>query len=221
MPVAAREASVYTAVTIAEYYRQMGLNVLLLADSTSRWAQALREMSGRLEEIPGEEAFPAYLESVIASFYERGGIVRLKDGSLGSVTIGAFRPFPLAELCDLLYGAARVVCVEKGLAPGLGGVLASNVRMALRGAPKPVYTVIAGLGGRPITRASLAEVFRRAAQDNLEDVTFLDLNWEVVHAQTRRAGATRESGPIAENLLKALNPGLVRRVAGERRTIDG
>jgi Archaeal/vacuolar-type H+-ATPase subunit A len=88
MPVAAREASVYTGVTLAEYYRQMGLNVLLLADSTSRWAQALREMSGRLEEIPGEEAFPAYLESVIASFYERGGIVRLKNGKTGSVTIG-------------------------------------------------------------------------------------------------------------------------------------
>ncbi len=74
-------------MTLAEYYRQMGLNVLLLADSTSRWAQALREMSGRLEEIPGEEAFPAYLESVIAAFYERGGVVRLKDGSTGSVTI--------------------------------------------------------------------------------------------------------------------------------------
>jgi V/A-type H+-transporting ATPase subunit A len=88
MPVAAREASVYTAVTLAEYYRQMGLNVLLLADSTSRWAQAMREMSGRLEEIPGEEAFPAYLESTIASFYERAGIVRLRDGTLGSVTIG-------------------------------------------------------------------------------------------------------------------------------------
>lgn len=88
MPVAARESSVYTAVTIAEYYRQMGLNVLLLADSTSRWAQAMREMSGRLEEIPGEEAFPAYLESRIASFYERAGVVKLHDGSLGSVTIG-------------------------------------------------------------------------------------------------------------------------------------
>ena len=88
MPVAAREASVYTAVTLAEYYRQMGLNVLLLADSTSRWAQAMREMSGRLEEIPGEEAFPAYLESTIASFYERAGIVRLRDKSIGSVTIG-------------------------------------------------------------------------------------------------------------------------------------
>ena len=88
MPVASREASVYTAVTLAEYYRQMGLHVLMLADSTSRWAQAMREMSGRLEEIPGEEAFPAYLESYIAAFYERAGYVRLPDGSTGSVTIG-------------------------------------------------------------------------------------------------------------------------------------
>ena len=88
MPVAAREASVYTAVTLAEYYRNMGLDVLLLADSTSRWAQAMREMSGRLEEIPGEEAFPAYLESKIAEFYERAGKVRLKDGTTASVTIG-------------------------------------------------------------------------------------------------------------------------------------
>lgn len=88
MPVAAREASVYTAITLAEYYRQMGLNVLLLADSTSRWAQALREMSGRLEEIPGEEGFPAYLESLVASFYERAGLVKLNSGKMGSVTIG-------------------------------------------------------------------------------------------------------------------------------------
>lgn len=88
MPVAAREASVYTAVTMAEYYRQMGLNCLLLADSTSRWCQAMREMSGRLEEIPGEEAFPAYLESLIAAFYERAGLVKLNDGKMGSVTIG-------------------------------------------------------------------------------------------------------------------------------------
>ena len=88
MPVAAREASVYTAVTLAEYYRQMGLDVLLLADSTSRWAQAMREMSGRLEEIPGEEAFPAYLESLIAAFYERAGKVRLRNGKVASVTIG-------------------------------------------------------------------------------------------------------------------------------------
>ena len=88
MPVASREASVYTAVTLAEYFRQMGLNVLVLADSTSRWAQAMRELSGRLEEIPGEEAFPAYLESRIAAFYERAGRVKLRNGETGSVTIG-------------------------------------------------------------------------------------------------------------------------------------
>jgi V/A-type H+-transporting ATPase subunit A len=88
MPVAAREASVYTAATLGEYYRQMGLDVLLLADSTSRWAQAMRELSGRLEEIPGEEAFPAYLESRIAAFYERAGALELRDGRIGTLTIG-------------------------------------------------------------------------------------------------------------------------------------
>lgn len=88
MPVAAREASVYMGATIAEYYRQMGLDVLLLADSTSRWAQAMREMSGRLEEIPGEEAFPAYLASRISSFYERAGVLSFKNGKKGSLTIG-------------------------------------------------------------------------------------------------------------------------------------
>lgn len=88
MPVAARESSIYLGITIAEYYRQMGLNILVLADSTSRWAQALREMSGRLEEIPGEEAFPAYLASRIAEFYERSGVIALKNGKPGSITIG-------------------------------------------------------------------------------------------------------------------------------------
>ncbi len=88
MPVAAREASIYMGSTIAEYYRQMGLDVLLLADSTSRWAQAMREMSGRLEEIPGEEAFPAYLASRIAAFYERSGVLQLRSGKKGSMTIG-------------------------------------------------------------------------------------------------------------------------------------
>ncbi len=88
MPVAAREASVYTGATLGEYYRQMGLDVLVLADSTSRWAQAMREVSGRLEEIPGEEAFPAYLESRIANFYERAGVLELNDGRTASMTIG-------------------------------------------------------------------------------------------------------------------------------------
>ena len=87
MPVASREASIYTGITLGEYYRQMGYNVLLIADSTSRWAQAMRETSGRMEEIPGEEAFPAYLDSAIRSVYERAGVIRNADGSEGSLTI--------------------------------------------------------------------------------------------------------------------------------------
>src|SRR3989339_2257184 len=93
MPVAAREASVYTAMTIGEYYRSMGLKVLLLADSTSRWAQALREMSNRMEELPGADAFPMDLPAIISSFYARAGLVNLNNGQTGSVTfIGTVSP---------------------------------------------------------------------------------------------------------------------------------
>jgi V/A-type H+-transporting ATPase subunit A len=93
MPVSAREASIYTGVTMGEYYRQMGHDVLLLADSTSRWAQAMREISGRMEEIPGEEAFPAYLDSAVRGIYERAGVIRTSDGSTGSLTmIGTVSP---------------------------------------------------------------------------------------------------------------------------------
>ena len=93
MPVAARESSIYTGLTMAEYYRQMGYHVLCIADSTSRWAQAMRETSGRMEEIPGEEAFPAYLDSSIRNVYERAGLMRTPDGDVGSVTlIGTVSP---------------------------------------------------------------------------------------------------------------------------------
>jgi V/A-type H+-transporting ATPase subunit A len=93
MPVAAREASIYTGVTMAEYYRDMGYDVAIMADSTSRWAEALREISGRLEEMPAEEGFPAYLPSRLAEFYERSGCVQTLEGSEASITIiGAVSP---------------------------------------------------------------------------------------------------------------------------------
>jgi V/A-type H+/Na+-transporting ATPase subunit A len=93
MPVAAREASIYLGITLGEYYRQMGFNVLLIADSTSRWAQAMRETSGRLEEIPGEEGFPAYLDSSIKGAYERAGVLQTNDRSIGSLTmVGTVSP---------------------------------------------------------------------------------------------------------------------------------
>jgi pyruvate ferredoxin oxidoreductase alpha subunit len=174
-----------------------------------------REAGGlvRSYRIEDAETVVVALGSVNGTIKEVVDQERDAGAKIGSVSICSFRPFPLVALCDLLEGAKRVICVEKSLAPGLGGVLASNIRMALRGHTTPVYTVIAGLGGRPITRKSLAEVFERAARDNLDDITFLDLNWEVVHQQLAHARETRRSGPIAENLLKALNPGLVRRVS--------
>jgi V/A-type H+-transporting ATPase subunit A len=93
MPVASREASIYTGLTIGEYYRQMGLRVLMIADSTSRWAQAMRETAGRLVEIPGEEGFPAYLDSAIKGVYERAGLMRTNDGTEGALTmIGTVSP---------------------------------------------------------------------------------------------------------------------------------
>ena len=93
MPVAAREASIYTGIAMAEYYRDMGYDVALMADSTSRWAEALREISGRLEEIPAEEGFPAYLPSRLAEFYERAGRTVTLSGEVGSITIiGAVSP---------------------------------------------------------------------------------------------------------------------------------
>ena len=93
MPVAARESSIYTGVTLGEYYRQMGYHVLVIADSTSRWAQAMRETSGRMEEIPGEEAYPAYLDSAIKNIYERAGVLKCPDDAVGSLTmIGTVSP---------------------------------------------------------------------------------------------------------------------------------
>ena len=122
MPVAAREASIYTGITIAEYFRDMGYSVAIMADSTSRWAEALREMSGRLEEMPGEEGYPAYLSSRLAEFYERAGIVKVlgQENVVGSITaIGAVSP-PGGDLSEPVSQATlRIVKVFWGLSASL------------------------------------------------------------------------------------------------------
>ncbi|MEO2120460.1 MAG: V-type ATP synthase subunit A [Candidatus Poseidoniia archaeon] len=120
MPVAAREASVYTGITIAEYFRDMGYDVALMADSTSRWAEAMREISSRLEEMPGEEGYPAYLSSRLAEFYERAGRVETLDGEDGSITvIGAVSP-PGGDISEpVSQGTLRIVKVFWGLDAGL------------------------------------------------------------------------------------------------------
>jgi len=136
--------------------------------------------------------------------------MRADGHAIGAVVITAFRPFPLHELRVALADCRRVVVIEKSLALGLGGVLASNVRMALRGASVSVFSVIAGLGGRPITFASLRRLFEQAERNDLEDTTFLDLHWEVVNREIGRMAEVRRSGPIAENILRAAGAPLAR-----------
>jgi pyruvate ferredoxin oxidoreductase alpha subunit len=121
---------------------------------------------------------------------------------IGAISISTFRPFPLAAVRWALAGAKRVVVLEKSLAPGLGGIVATDVRMALSGLSTQIYTVIAGLGGRAITKASLHKLFRSAREDALEQVTFLDLNLGIIERHLERESSHRRSGPAAENILR-------------------
>ena len=140
--------------------------------------------------------------SVLGTIKDTVDEMRDAGHKVGVLGITLFRPFPIAEVRAALQRAKRVVVLEKSLAVGLGGIVATNVRMALSALPIHVYTVIAGLGGRPITMKSLHALFAKAEKDELEDVSFLDLNRPVVDKQLARERATRRSGPIAENLLR-------------------
>ncbi len=165
-----------------------------------------RESGGLLHpyRTEGAETIVVALGSVNGTIKEVVDSMRAEGAAVGSVSICSFRPFPLAELKAALAGARNIVVVEKSLAPGLGGVVASNVRMAMQETPRTVHTVIAGLGGRPITTASLRRVVTEAATGDLPDVHFLDLDKQVVAQEIARAKKTRRSGPAAENILKHL-----------------
>ena len=154
--------------------------------------------------LDGAETVIVALGSVNGTIKDVVDDLRSEDISLGSVKLGAFRPFPLGELRSVLKDARRVIVVEKDVALGLGGIVASNVRMALRGLATPVYTIIAGLGGRPITKASLRQAFMSALSDEFEDPLFLDLNHEVIDRELARMKEKRRSGPIAENILREM-----------------
>jgi pyruvate ferredoxin oxidoreductase alpha subunit len=130
--------------------------------------------------------------------------MRDEGHKIGVLGIISFRPFPLAAVRDVLEHAQRVMVLEKSLAIGLGGILSNDVRMSLSGIQLHGYTVIAGLGGRAITKKSLHGLFRQAEKDELERVTFLDLDWNLVNRHLERERQTRRSGPIAENMLRDL-----------------
>ena len=142
------------------------------------------------------------LGSVNGTIKEAVDEVRARGQRVGSLSILSFRPFPLAEVRAVLQRAARVVVIEKSLAVGIGGMVSDGVRKALSGVTLKGHTVIAGLGGRAITRNSLVDLFERAGRDELKLLNFLDLRWDVVQRELARETATRRAGPIAENILR-------------------
>jgi pyruvate ferredoxin oxidoreductase alpha subunit len=150
------------------------------------------------------ETIVVALGSVLGTIQDTIDEMRDRGIAIGALGITSFRPFPLDEVRGVLAGARRVVILEKALAVGIGGIVSANVRMALAGTALPGYTVIAGLGGRAITRASLRNLFDRAAADALEPLTFLDLDTGLVERELSRAAAGGRSGPAAENMLRDL-----------------
>jgi pyruvate ferredoxin oxidoreductase alpha subunit len=130
--------------------------------------------------------------------------MRTRGSLIGSVSICSFRPFPLVECREALQHAKRVVVLEKCLAVGLGGIVSDGVRKSLSGIVLNGYTVIAGLGGRAITRSSLTRLFEDAERDELEAVTFLDLNADVISYELERESKSRRTGPTAEAILRRI-----------------
>jgi len=152
------------------------------------------------------ETIVVALGSVLGTIKDTVDELREQGVRIGVVGITSFRPFPLEAVRAALGHAQRVLVLEKALAVGVGGIVSANVRMALSGTRLHGYTVIAGLGGRPITKASLAGLFADAVADRLEPLTFLDMDWDVVNRELERIGSSRASGPHAENILRDVGP---------------
>jgi pyruvate ferredoxin oxidoreductase alpha subunit len=196
----------FTEVRYLAHHKQLRALTLIPQLSAAFEKQFGRNSGGLLRTYRTEDA-----ETIVVSLGSVAGTVqdvvdemRDEGQKIGAVSICSFRPFPLAALRDVLARATRVVVLEKCLAVGLGGIVSDGVRKSLSGIQLKGYTVIAGLGGRAITRASLRQLFSDAIDDELEQVTFLDLNAEVVNAELERESAARRTGPTAEAILRRL-----------------
>ena len=152
------------------------------------------------------ETIVVALGSVIGTLKDTVDDLRELGAKIGVLGIQSFRPFPLAAVRAALQGAQRVVVLEKSFSVGLGGVVSTDVRLALSGLHLHGHTVVAGLGGRAITKASLQRTLREAMDDKLPSLTFMDLDWRIVNRQLEREAQMRRSGPIAENLLRDVGP---------------
>ena len=167
-------------------------------------AQFGRDSGGLIHTYRADaaETMIVAMGSVLGTIKDTVDEMREAGHRVGVLGITSYRPFPLAQVNAALRHARRVTVLEKSLAVGIGGILASDVRKSLSRLPIDVYTVIAGLGGRAITKKSLHALFRKAEQDDLDSLTFLDLDWGVVNRQLERERLTRRSGPIAESILR-------------------
>ncbi|MEE4377445.1 MAG: transketolase C-terminal domain-containing protein [Candidatus Competibacteraceae bacterium] len=194
----------FTEVRYLAHYKQLEALELIPKLATEFDDIVGRDSGGLLKShYPGDaETVVITMGSVIGTMKEVLTVMRDEGTSIGAVTVRSFRPFPKDELCNMLQNAKRVIVFEKALAVGLGGILSSNVRWALRGIPIPVYSVIGGLGGRPIVRPSLRKLFDAGVKDQLEETHYLDLNLDVVKRQIDRERAQTGSGPAAENILR-------------------
>ena len=196
----------FTEVRYMEHHKQ--LQALEIIPEINKEFKEIfgRDSGGLISTYRADDAdtLIVTLGSVIGTISEVIDEMRDKGQKIGAMTIRSFRPFPLDEIHEVLKKTQRVVVFEKCLAVGLGGIVANNVRMAHRGLTTPVYTVIGGLGGRPITRKSLKELFEKAMNDDLEETTFLDLKQDVVDHEIDRAEKFNRSGAIAENVLRQI-----------------
>jgi pyruvate ferredoxin oxidoreductase alpha subunit len=196
----------FTEVRYLAHYRQMQA-LWLIPELAEDFEQQFGRASGGLiheYRTEGARTLVVALGSVNGTIKDVIDELREEELPIGSVSICSFRPFPMKALKKALQDARRVVVIEKSLAVGIGGIVSTDVRMALAGLDTPVYTVVAGLGGRAITRASLREVFDQASKNALQRLTFLDLKHDVIHNEIQRLESTRLSGPIAENILREL-----------------
>ena len=194
----------FTEVRYLAHAKQMQALELIPA-----WAAQFKRAFGRAAgglvhpyAIEDAETVVIALGSVLGTIKDTVDEMRAKGAKIGVLGVSCFRPWPHAAVRAMLAGARRAVVLEKSLAVGVGGIVSTNVRTALAGRAVPVYDVIAGLGGRPITKASLARVFGEAMKDKLELTTFLDLDRPVVDKVLAREKQIRRSGPIAETVLK-------------------
>jgi len=197
----------FTEVRYLAHAKQMQALDLIPA-----WAAQFRRAFGRNSggllhayAIDDAETVVVALGSVLGTVKDTVDEMRSRGAKIGVLGITCFRPWPLAAVSAMLSGAKRVVVLEKSLAVGVGGIVSTNVRTTLTGRAVPVYDVIAGLGGRPITKASLERVFVDAMNDELRLTTFLDLDAAVVEKVLHRESETRRSGPLAENVLREMH----------------